>query len=160
MGRSAVKLSRLLAVVTPLFLISACAGGEELATVQASSVVGTWSEPSGGLISLREDHTFEVSGLEVKSQIYDDCPDGSGGGSWGFFVDEGKVGGSVFVSKKATSGNSLGLTFEGVPQGGCEVSLNVVDGGKALCASDDPDLPCGLDIRLTRAESAKEPSEP
>jgi hypothetical protein len=155
MRNSALNTSRLLAMLAFLFLISACAGEEKLTTVQVSSVIGTWSEPSGGLLSLREDRTFDVSGLEIESQIYGKCPDGNGSGVWGFFVDEGEEGGGVFESQEATSGNRMALTFNGVPQGECGVSLNVVDGGKTLCASDDPDLSCGLDIRFTRSESER-----
>ncbi|PRH80306.1 hypothetical protein C6N75_04920 [Streptomyces solincola] len=56
----------------------------------------------------------------------------------------------LWVSSEASSGDSLGLSFADVPQGQCALSLDVIDGGKGLCASDDPDLSCGLDVRFTR----------
>jgi hypothetical protein len=33
---------------------------------------------------------------------------------------------------------------------GCVLQFAVVDGGKTLCATYDPDVPCGLDVRFTR----------
>ncbi|WP_351234775.1 hypothetical protein [Streptomyces sp. NPDC002133] len=81
------------------------------------------------------------------------CPTGKAVGTWGFWVQEDESSGTFVVSSEANSGDTIGLAFAGVPQGGCGISLSVVDGGDALCATDDPDAVCGLDVRFIRAEA-------
>ncbi|MFF4168281.1 hypothetical protein [Streptomyces sp. NPDC001741] len=146
----ATRTVKILAFFAPLMLIAGCVEGEKLATVEASRIIGTWSEPSGGRISFSEKRTFEAHGIDVKSAIYAGCPAGDSTGTWGFFVDEGKPGGFLFVSREASSGETLGITFDGAPEGECEISLNVIQGGETLCATDDPDFTCGLEIRFSR----------
>ncbi|MFD6432927.1 hypothetical protein [Streptomyces venezuelae] len=69
-------------------------------------------------------------------------------GTWGFYVRKSDA--LTEVSEQAKRGTRLGLTFDGVPQGDCAIDLVAVDGGDTLCASDDPDAPCGLDVRFSR----------
>ncbi|MEN8655018.1 hypothetical protein ABCR94_31630 [Streptomyces sp. 21So2-11] len=154
-GRPVRRIPWIFALLSPLILIAACAAEPELTTVQESKIVGAWSEGSGTQITFRADRTFDASKLNIGSRLYDGCPSGAASGSWAFFVDEGEPGGSVFASEEATSGESLVLTFQEVPQGDCVITLNAVDGGKALCASDDPDFSCPLNIKFTKIKGVK-----
>ncbi|MFF9769862.1 hypothetical protein ACF1GT_25280 [Streptomyces sp. NPDC014636] len=137
---------RIAAATLPLLLLTACAG-EQTTKVAASDVVGDWQGPGKDRITLSKDHTFVSHDLGEKS---DHCPAGRNSGTWGFFVDDGASGAAV--SRKAASGDRIGLSFasDDSQEFSCFVDLAVVDGGKTLCATDDPDDPCGLDVRFTR----------
>ncbi|MFY4722749.1 hypothetical protein [Streptomyces sp. LaBMicrA B280] len=137
---------RIAAAAVPLFLLTAC-GGEHTAKVAVSGVVGSWRGPGSDRITLSRDHTFVSHGLGKRS---DHCPAGRGGGTWGFFVDDGESGAAV--SRKAASGERIGLSFDGDDsrEFPCFVDLAVVDGGKSLCESTDPDDPCDVGVKLTR----------
>ncbi|MEU2113943.1 hypothetical protein [Streptomyces sp. NPDC019507] len=117
-------------------------------------LVGTWKTSNGAQIALREDRTFDVSAVNWGITLGgESCPKGKASGTWAFWVDEGEPGGTVFVSAAADSGDAISLTFADVRPGGCGITLSVIDGGDTLCATDDPDLVCGLDVRFNRAEA-------
>ncbi|OQD51772.1 hypothetical protein BM536_038175 [Streptomyces phaeoluteigriseus] len=132
--------------VAPLLLLTACAT-EETAKVSVDRVVGNWEGPNGEKLSFSADRKFAASGLDSKKLAETDCPGDESAGSWGFMVDEDN--GSSFRSATAKSGSWIGLGFER-QYFGCILELAVVDGGDTLCATNDPDVPCGLDVRFTR----------
>lgn len=111
-------------------------------------VAGEWVESAGGRIAISTDRTFTASGLKSDAFSDNDCPAGAASGTWGFYVYKGES--MTEVSEKAQSGTRLGLSFNGVPQGECLIDLVAVDGGDTLCASDDPDALCGLDVKFSR----------
>lgn len=137
---------RIAAATVPLVLLTAC-GGEQTTKVAASGVVGDWRGPGVDRITLSPDHTFVSHDLGKKS---DHCPAGRNSGTWGFFVDDGDSGAAV--SHKADSGDRIGLSFDGdgSQEFPCFVDLAVVDGGKGLCETTDPDDPCSVGVKLTR----------
>ena len=134
------------AAVAPLLLLSACAT-EETAKVPVDLVVGNWRGPDGERLSFSADRKFTAAGLDSKKLAETDCPGGESAGSWGFMVV--KDNGSSFRSDTAKSGSWIGLGFER-RHFGCILELAVVDRGDTLCATNDPDVPCGLDVRFTR----------
>ncbi|MFF1380110.1 hypothetical protein [Streptomyces sp. NPDC058308] len=133
--------------VAAIFLVSSC-GVEKTATVRVDDIAGKWVEPGGGSFTISADRTFKASSLKADAFVDDGCPAGDVSGTWGFYVDKSDA--LTEVSKKASSGAWIGLSFHGVPQGGCSIDLVAVDGGDTLCASDDPDDPCDLDVRFSR----------
>ncbi|CAL9578888.1 hypothetical protein SUDANB58_04994 [Streptomyces sp. enrichment culture] len=128
-----------------LLLITACAA-EGTTKTQADRIVGNRKGPDGERIAFSADRKSTSSGLDSRKLAETDCPGGAAGGSWGFMVDSGTSG---FRSETAESGSWIGLGFRR-EHFGCVLELAVVDGGKTLCATDDPDTPCGLDVRFTR----------
>ncbi|WP_338677352.1 hypothetical protein V1460_33575 [Streptomyces sp. SCSIO 30461] len=145
------KRAGILAYAAAVLLLTSCSNQDKLAKVRENTVVGTWENSTGERVTLHEDHQFNTSAINWDINLGgESCPKGETAGTWGFWVDEGKPGGTVIVSTEADSGDAINLTFEGVQPGECEITLSVVDGGDTLCATDDPDLACGLDIRFNR----------
>lgn len=107
-----------------------------------------WVESSGGRVDISADRTFNASSLKSDAFADNGCPAGASSGTWGFYVYKGDA--LTEVSEKAKSGSRIGLSFNGVPQEDCMIDLVAVNGGDTLCASDDPDAPCGLDVRFSR----------
>ncbi|MFE0514012.1 hypothetical protein [Streptomyces sp. NPDC058964] len=134
------------AAAVPLLLLTACAG-EQTTKVAASDAVGDWQAPGGERITLSKDRTFVSHDLGKKS---DHCAAGRNSGTRGFFVDDGDSGAAV--SHKAASGDRIGLSFasDDSQEFSCFVDLAVVDGGKSLCETTDPDDPCSVGVKLTR----------
>lgn len=155
--RGPAKVVSILASCAAMLALASCAD-EKTTSLPTARVAGTWETSSGGRITLREDKTFDVSNVKWDSSWNDSCPAGEAKGTWGFWVDEGKPGGTIFISDEANSGSGLGLQFADVPAEGCYLTLNVVDGGDTLCAADDPDTVCGLDIRFSRTKAHAEQS--
>lgn len=141
---TAPRLAAVLA--TPLLLLTACTAGDETVKVPLERIVGQWQGPDGEKLTLSTDRTFTSSGLHSGKLADTQCPDDPAKGGWGFMTDSGN---SSFASKTATSGSWIGLGFER-KHWACILQLAVVDGGTTLCATDDPDIPCGLDVRFTR----------
>lgn len=146
MGRKKIK-SAVVAVViaSGLILWSGCSV-DETVTVSADQVSGVWVGPDGITIDLARNRKFTESGFDSGKLAENDCPNLEDRGAWGFFVD-GKH--SEYMSQEAQRGDWIGLSFT---QQECVVGLAVVDGGDTLCATDDPDLPCSLGVRLKRKE--------
>ena len=136
------------ALVVPLLLVSACGDTDGKTEVSAERLVGAWTAADGETFSFAADRTFTSAGLDSKKLADDRCPGGQATGSWAFFADQGD--GLYGTSEKARSGSEIGLAFDKESQDDCTINLSVVDGGKTLCATDDPELPCGLDVRFTR----------
>ncbi|MFE3591370.1 hypothetical protein ACFXOY_28140 [Streptomyces niveus] len=137
-------------VLVPFLLLTACSSPPETARVPLSRVIGNWTGPEGEEISLAADHTFESTNLAANKLAADDCPEKQTQGSWAFYADLGD--GMSGTSKEASSGDWIGLYFKGLPQEDCAVQLAVVNHGKTLCATVDPDDPCSLDVRFRREE--------
>ncbi|GKQ37647.1 hypothetical protein ALMP_41840 [Streptomyces sp. A012304] len=135
---------RAAAALIPLLLVAACGSSEETAKISAERVVGNWKGPDGEKISFSADRQFTATGLDSEKLATADCPATAGGG-WGFFVDDA-------MDKTAPSGSwiGLGLARQYWDKGDCHLQFAVVDGGRTLCATNDPDVPCGLDVRFTR----------
>ena len=140
------RTGRFLAVAV-LALVVSCGAGPQLATVSEADLVGTWVDESGGRLEFAQDRTFRTRGLQIHSGIYPECPDGDAAGTWGFFVEEGDLATS---STDAVSGRSIALRFQGVEQGGCNLSADVVNGGKELCLTDDDVDLCGVGAGFSR----------
>ncbi|MFJ9174923.1 hypothetical protein [Streptomyces sp. NPDC102360] len=120
------------------------------ATASVDRVVGDWEAESGARLSLAADHTFTSARLASGGLAGTGCPVGRGSGDWAFFAHDGAD--SYTTSKKANSGSEIGLMFGAPSEASCHIDLTVVDHGKSLCATDDPDLPCGLNTRFERAK--------
>ncbi|MEV8406153.1 hypothetical protein AB0R12_10125 [Streptomyces niveus] len=149
MAMSSLKPGRKFGLVlVPFFLLTACSGTPETARVPLDRVVGSWMGPDDEEISLTADRTFESTDLAANKLAADNCPENQTRGSWAFYADLGD--GMYGTSKKAPSGDRIGLSFKGLPQEDCAMQLAVVDGGKTLCATADPDDPCSLDVRFSR----------
>lgn len=101
----------------------------------------------GERISLAANRTFTSENMGRKATH---CPAGGNSGTWGFFVQDTKSTSSV--SDSASSGDRIRLAFktDDKQEFPCSVGLAVVDSGKALCETDDPDDPCSLGVKLTR----------
>ena len=145
MHRSAL---RTLATLAPFLLLTACAGSSPTAKVAADRITGNWAGPHGEKFTFVADRTFTASGLDSTNLTAAMCPGKPSEGGWAFYVAEGGKGTEI-SEKTAKSGSWIGLSFHGAA-GNCRIDLAVVDGGKALCATDDRDVPCGLDVRFTR----------
>ncbi|MFD6803678.1 hypothetical protein [Streptomyces cyaneofuscatus] len=145
------RVARMLACCAAVLLLASCSEGEKATTVRESAVVGTWETSSGGHIALRRDRTFDVGDVDWNVTLNEEsCPDGDAKGSWGFWAEEGESGQTVALSSTATSGDAMGLRFENPTGARCTLTLNVVDNGDALCAAEDMDTVCGLDVRFSR----------
>ncbi|ULR55699.1 hypothetical protein [Streptomyces deccanensis] len=135
-------------VLLPLLLAAACDGTGDTAKVPAERIVGNWKGPDGERISFSADREFTATGLDSKKLATADCPGGKSGGSWGFFVDDAN---GSHTDKTASSGSWIGLGLARTYwDWNCALGFAVVDGGKTLCATYDPDDPCSLDVRFTR----------
>ncbi|MFJ4713698.1 hypothetical protein [Streptomyces sp. NPDC088785] len=149
MSRTPPGGTRALALVAAaLLLLSACSEGDEKTTVTRERVVGDWTAPGGEKLALGADRSFTATGLDAGPLAGKRCPGGKVSGRWKFFADLGD--GMYGTSERATSGDRIGLSFRGLAQEDCAVDLAVVDRGRTLCATDDPDVACGLDVRFTR----------
>ncbi|GAB7108577.1 lipoprotein [Streptomyces phaeofaciens JCM 4814] len=149
MFKSPLKTGRrAAAALIPLLLVAACSTTEETAKVPAERIVGNWQGPDGERISFSADREFTATGLDSKKLAPVDCPTGKSGGGWGFFVSDDN---GSHMSKTAKSGSwvGLGLARE-YWDWNCSLQFAVVDDGRTLCASNDPDVPCGLGVRFTR----------
>ncbi|WP_329220620.1 hypothetical protein OG352_27770 [Streptomyces sp. NBC_01485] len=153
MLRTTRRIARTIgAVALPLLLLPACSGERTATTdVSVAKVAGSWKGPDGERVSLTSDHAFTSAGLDSPKLKDTHCAGGEDSGTWGFYVPDGDDGEAV--SDTAGSGDWIGLSFksDATQEFPCSVQLAVVDGGRTLCATDDPDLPCGLDVRFTRA---------
>ncbi|MFJ1603947.1 hypothetical protein ACIOHS_11335 [Streptomyces sp. NPDC088253] len=138
---------RTLAALAPFLLLTACAGSQPTAKVAADRITGNWAGPHGEKFSFAADRTFTASRLDSKNLTEAMCTGKPSEGGWAFYVAEGKN--TEISEKTAKSGSWIGLSFHGAAED-CRIDLAVVDGGKALCATDDRDLPCGLDVKFTR----------
>ncbi|MEV6756541.1 hypothetical protein [Streptomyces sp. NPDC051214] len=135
-------------VMAAILVVPSCGYGEKTAKVSVADVVGEWAEPGGASFALSDDRTFKASGLKADFFADSQCPPGKVSGSWGFWVDKSDA--LSVVSEKAASGSWIGLSFNGVAQGDCNIDLAAVDGGRRLCASIDPDNPCDFDAKFSR----------
>lgn len=136
-----------LAVIS-VALTASCTTEVKSAPVAASVISGDWVDAMGGRISLREDRSFSAS--DVSWGVGDSsCPDGKSQGSWAFW-QESEPKDFISASESAKSGNSLALSFDGVEQGGCYVTLNLIDGGAGLCVTDDVDVVCSTGSEFRR----------
>ncbi|MFD3843713.1 hypothetical protein ACFWWC_47115 [Streptomyces sp. NPDC058642] len=150
MFKTPLKRGRVLAMsLVPVLVLTACTSENEKTTkVSVDRIVGTWTSGDGETLSFAADRTFTSASLDSKKLADARCPGEKAAGSWAFFAD---LGDDMYgTSDTARSGKEIGLAFDGLPQEDCSVYLAVVDGGKTLCASNDPDLSCGLDVRFTR----------
>ncbi|MFE9249625.1 hypothetical protein [Streptomyces sp. NPDC007088] len=140
---------RTLAVITPFLLLTACAGSVPTTEVTAGRLTGTWVGPDGERVTLGADRTVATAGLGTEKLAATDCVDRPSKGSWSFLAAKG--GGALESDESARSGSwiALSFAFHG-PAENCHLELSVVDGGKGLCASDDLDFPCALDVKFTR----------
>ncbi|MFF2644934.1 hypothetical protein ACFVUB_34465 [Streptomyces niveus] len=149
MFMSSLKPGRKLGLVlVPFLLLTACSTTPETTRVPLDRVIGIWTGPDGEEISLAADHTFSSTNLAANKLAADDCPEKQTQGSWSFYADLGD--GMYGTSKEASSGDWIGLSFEGLPQEDCALDLAVVNRGKTLCATIDPDDPCSFDVRFSR----------
>ncbi|MEU6460828.1 hypothetical protein [Streptomyces sp. NPDC046976] len=142
-------LRRIAPLALPLLFVTSCGsqGVEKTAKVSVDRVVGTWKAGDGEQLSFAADHTFASGGLDSKKLAADHCPGAKATGNWAFFAEQDGLYGT---SDSAVSGSEIGLAFDGLPQGRCTITLAFVDGGRTLCATDDADDPCALDVRFTR----------
>ncbi|MEU9343624.1 hypothetical protein AB0D74_20690 [Streptomyces sp. NPDC048278] len=150
MFKTPLKRGRILAMsLVPVLVLTACTSENPKRTrVSADRIVGDWTGSSGERLSFSADRAFTSSGLDSKNLADERCPGEKATGSWAFFADQGD--GLYGTSEKAGSGDEIGLAFGKESQEDCTINLSVVDDGKTLCASNDPDLSCGLDVRFTR----------
>ncbi|MFI0968398.1 hypothetical protein ACH4S8_44775 [Streptomyces sp. NPDC021080] len=138
---------RKLAALAPFLLLTACAGSQSTTKVTADRITGDWAGPHGEKFTFAADRTFTASGLDSKNLTDALCTGKPSRGGWAFYVAEGRN--TEIGEKAAKSGSWIGLAFHGAAES-CRIDLAVVDGGKALCATDDADAPCGLDVKFTR----------
>ncbi|PCG87650.1 hypothetical protein CIB93_02895 [Streptomyces sp. WZ.A104] len=129
-----------------LLLLAACST-EDAVKVPADRIIGDWKGPDGEQLSFSIDRKFTSSGLDSKNLAAIRCPGSTAAGSWGFFVDDEN---GSHMSKTAKSGSRIGLSFQDVRQEDCMMDLAVLDDGETLCATNDPDVPCGLEVRFSR----------
>lgn len=140
------RSGRWIAAVAPLLLLTACTT-DETAKVSVDQVVGHWQGPDGEEITFSAGRKFTASGLDSKKLAGEDCPGGKSAGGWGFFVDDAN---GSHMSKVAKSGSQIGIGLaRKYWDWNCTMNFAVVDDGKTLCATNDPDVPCGLDVRFT-----------
>ncbi|MFF4901623.1 hypothetical protein [Streptomyces sp. NPDC001068] len=144
MHRTTLKIC---AALAPFLLLSACAGSQPTTEVAAGRIAGDWVGPHGEKFSFAPDRTFAASRLDSKNLTEAMCTGKPSEGGWAFYVAEGKN--TEISEKTAKSGSWIGLSFHGAAED-CHIDLAVVDGGKALCATDDRDEPCGLDVKFTK----------
>ncbi|MFI6408497.1 hypothetical protein [Streptomyces sp. NPDC050548] len=140
---------RTLTALAPLLLLTACAESQPTTKVTADHITGDWMGPHGEKFTFAADRTFTANGLDSKNLADEMCSGKPSKGGWAFYVAASRN--TDISDKAAKSGSWIGLSFDGAAEN-CRIDLAVVDGGKALCATDDPDAPCGLDVKF-----AKEP---
>lgn len=128
-------------------MLTACAGSQSTTEVAADRITGNWAGPHGEKFTFAADRTFSASSLDSKNLTAAMCTGKPSEGGWAFYVTEG--GGTEISEKAVKAGSWIGLSFHGAAEN-CRIDLAVVDGGKALCATDDRDAPCGLDVKFTR----------
>ncbi|MFJ9630058.1 hypothetical protein ACIRU8_20335 [Streptomyces sp. NPDC101175] len=138
---------RTFAALAPFLLLTACAGSQPTTKVTADHITGNWTGPHGEKFTFAADRTFTASGLDSKNLADEMCTGKPSNGGWAFYVAESKN--TDISDKTAKSGSWIGLSFHGAAEN-CRIDLAVVDGGKALCATDDPAVPCGLDVKFTK----------
>ncbi|WP_158939228.1 hypothetical protein [Streptomyces sp. NRRL S-87] len=131
-------------------LLASCAGHvDRRAIVHDEQVFGTWTTSTGARFTLKADRTFTSQGLHLDPSLAEGCPSGEARGDWGFYVDAGKPGDLSIVSTTARSGDTIGVTFNEIPQGDCIISLTFLENQK-FCISVDPDEVCTFSDRFTR----------
>ncbi|MFE4963570.1 hypothetical protein [Streptomyces sp. NPDC056660] len=138
---------RTLAALAPFLLLTACAGSQPTTKVAADRIAGNWAGPHGEKFAFAADRTLVASGLDSKNLASARCPGKPSKGGWSFYVATSKQ--TQISDKTAKSGSWIALSVGGAAEY-CHFDLAVVDGGKALCATDDPDAPCGLDVKFTK----------
>ncbi|WP_371773289.1 hypothetical protein [Streptomyces sp. NBC_01438] len=140
---------RTLAVIAPFLLLTACAGSKPTTKVKAQLITGTWTGPDNEKLTFAADRTFTASNLGSENLAPQKCADTPSDGGWAFYAP-GKSQGTEFSDKSAASGSWIAVVFHGAAED-CRFDLAVVDKGKALCATDDRDAPCSLDVKFTRS---------
>ncbi|MEV8033004.1 hypothetical protein [Streptomyces sp. NPDC086182] len=138
---------RIFAALAPFLLLTACVGSQPTTRVAANRITGNWVGPNGEKFTFGADRTFTAKGLDSKNLAAVTCPGKSSKGGWAFYAAVGKN--TEISDETAKSGSWIGLSFDGAAEN-CQFDLAVVDGGKTLCATDDADFSCGLDVRFTR----------
>ncbi|GAA2490993.1 lipoprotein [Streptomyces thermolineatus] len=136
------------AVLVAVLPTAACNVGEEAAKVSVNRIVGTWTARTGETLIFSADRTLVSFGLDSEKLAETDCPGGRAEGTWAFFGN--RSDGLYSTSEEAKSGSKIGLYYTRPFEETCWMDLMVVDGGETLCATDDPDVPCSLDVRFTR----------
>ncbi|MFJ6053394.1 hypothetical protein [Streptomyces sp. NPDC092307] len=140
-----------------VLLLSACGGsGESKGTAGAGDIEGEWSTAAGVRLSFAADHTFISQGLKFDPSLAKGCPTGTGRGSWGFYVEKESPAGYVVMSKEATAGDTIAVSFTEIPQGDCSIMLSVLKSGE-LCVSTDFDEVCTFSDRFTRTKETTTP---
>ncbi|MFL9680264.1 hypothetical protein [Streptomyces sp. KL110A] len=149
------RLLVLTSVMAIAACVTSCSGSEKLSRVGVESVIGVWKGKNGETVRLQGDHRFTASGFDWGSlSSWDGCPQGEGAGRWAFWGSDPDSPETSSVLEKYVEGDTVHLSFDGVEQGTCVIDLNAVDSGSALCLSDDIEIPCSLDIKLVRQNSA------
>ncbi|MFD6075653.1 hypothetical protein ACFWG5_08760 [Streptomyces hydrogenans] len=149
------RLLVLTSVMAIAACVTSCSGSEKLSRVGVESVIGVWKGKSGETVNLQGDHRFTASGFDWGSlSSWDGCPQGEGAGIWAFWGSDPDSPQTSAALDKYIEGDTVNLSFEGVEQGTCLINLNAIDEGSSLCLSDDIEIPCSLDIKLVRQNSA------
>ncbi|MFJ4965770.1 hypothetical protein ACIP6P_25555 [Streptomyces sp. NPDC088729] len=133
-----------------LAVSAGCGNSEAPHVVKASELVGSWRSADGGVVTFHENRDLEVDGLPLQNSFRAGCPDGSTAQSWSFFADSGDSVGSLQASPDAAEGSSISIGFAEDVTAECLVDFNVIDGGDAICVSDDIDRVCSSEVRLRR----------
>ncbi|MFF4978436.1 hypothetical protein [Streptomyces sp. NPDC001083] len=133
--------------LVPFLLLTGYVGSQSTTRVAVDRITGSWTGPHGEKFTIATDRTFTASGLDSKNLAVTRCPGKPSEGGWSFYVPEGH--GTEIGEKTAKSGSWIGLSFHGAAEN-CHFDLGVVDDSKALCATDDRDLPCGLNVKFIR----------
>ncbi|MEV8526369.1 hypothetical protein AB0451_19745 [Streptomyces sp. NPDC052000] len=150
MKKVSVRNLSLFSMLLSAGVLTGCSQGDESAKVEYSSIVGIWSGEDGGKVTFKSDGTFNATHMGGLSSLFSDCPKSDASGTWGFFQPT-KFGDAV--SDSAKSGSAIGLTFNNVRQGGCEVRVNVINSGASICFTDDPEVLCDAGFRLSKQSS-------
>jgi hypothetical protein len=138
---------RTFAAIAPFLLITACAGSQPTTKVAADRITGNWAGPHGEKVTFAADRTLTASGLDSKNLASARCPGKPAEGDWSFYAAISKH--TEISDETAKSGSWIALSVGGAAED-CHFDLAVVDGGKTLCATDDRDAPCGLDVKFTK----------
>jgi hypothetical protein len=138
---------KICAALAPFLLLTACVGSQPTTKVGVDRITGNWVGPHGEKFTIAADRTFTAKGLDSKNLAAVTCPGKPSKGGWAFYTAVRKH--TEISDGTAKSGSWIGLSFDGAAEN-CHFDLAVVDGGKALCATDDADFSCGLDVKFTR----------
>jgi hypothetical protein len=138
---------RTLAALAPFLLLTACAGSQPTTKAAADSITGNWAGPHGEKVTFAADRTLTASGLDSNNLASARCPGKPSAGDWSFYVATSMH--TEISDETARSGSWIALSVGGAAEG-CHFDLAVVNDGKALCATDDRDAPCGLDVKFTK----------